>query len=273
MTDEAPDGVRVTHIGRPTVLVEVSGWTILSDPTFDPPGRRYSFGLGTSSTKLVGPAIEPAALPPIDVVLLSHDHHADNLDDAGRALLPTAGTVVTTVPGAQRLGRAGDLADLRGLRPSETTRLHRDGLADLVVTATPCRHGPPLSRPIVGAVVGFLLDWDGAPVGPVWFSGDTVIYDALVSAVARLEIDVAFIHAGDVKFGLTGPIHYSLTADEAVRLVAAVRPRIAVPVHYEGWSHFRQGRADVERAVAAASDDVRSRVQFIEIGEPTVLTR
>ena len=84
-------GVRLTHIGGPTVLIEVEGWRLLVDPTFDTPGRRYAFGWGTSSRKVTGPAVAAADLLPIDVVLLSHDHHADNLDDAGRALLPSAG--------------------------------------------------------------------------------------------------------------------------------------------------------------------------------------
>ena len=108
-------GVRLTHIGGPTVLIEVGGWRLLTDPTFDPPGRRYFFGWGTTSRKLAGPAIAAHDLPPIDAVLLSHDHHGDNLDPAGRALLPSAGVVVT--PPA-RGGWAGALADSgRGRRP------------------------------------------------------------------------------------------------------------------------------------------------------------
>jgi L-ascorbate metabolism protein UlaG (beta-lactamase superfamily) len=93
-----------------------------------------------------------------------------------------------------------------------------------------------------------------------------------VSAVAeRFVVDVAFVHLGDVRFGLTGPLHYSMTGEEGMRLVAAVRPAIAVPVHYEGWSHFHQGRRGVERAVDAAAPDVAARVRFVEIGEPTTL--
>ncbi|MER7283172.1 hypothetical protein ABT369_52970 [Dactylosporangium sp. NPDC000244] len=34
--------MRVTHVGGPTVLIEVGGWRLLTDPTFDPPGRRYT---------------------------------------------------------------------------------------------------------------------------------------------------------------------------------------------------------------------------------------
>nr|BFE57997.1 hypothetical protein GCM10020063_025230 [Dactylosporangium thailandense] len=50
--------MRVTHVGGPTVLIEVGGWRLLTDPTFDPPGRRYTFGWGTSSRKLAGPAVD-----------------------------------------------------------------------------------------------------------------------------------------------------------------------------------------------------------------------
>src|SRR3954454_1844955 len=104
--------VRLTHIGGPTVLLEVAVGPLRAEPTFAPPGRRYSFGWGTSSRKLTGPAIAASELPPIDAVLLSHDHHEDNLAPAGRALLPSAGVVVTPVSGAGRLG-----AGARGLAP------------------------------------------------------------------------------------------------------------------------------------------------------------
>lgn len=90
---DAVTSVRVTHVGGPTTLIEVGGWRLLTDPTFDPPGRRYSFGWGTSSRKVAGPAVTVDELPPLDAVLLTHDHHADNLDDAGRALLASVGTV------------------------------------------------------------------------------------------------------------------------------------------------------------------------------------
>ncbi|MGV3710488.1 MAG: MBL fold metallo-hydrolase, partial [Gemmatimonas sp.] len=91
--------IRITHIGGPTALIEIGPWRLLTDPTFDAPGRRYAFALGTSSRKTHGPAVSVRDLPPIDAVLLSHDHHADNLDDAGRALLQDVGVTITTVPG------------------------------------------------------------------------------------------------------------------------------------------------------------------------------
>ena len=105
--------VRVTHIGGPTVLIETGGRRLLTDPAFDPPGGTYRFGWGTGSRKTTGPALAAAELPPIDAVLLSHDHHGDNLDPAGRALLPSAGVVVTSAAGARRLG-SGAAVSSRG---------------------------------------------------------------------------------------------------------------------------------------------------------------
>jgi L-ascorbate metabolism protein UlaG (beta-lactamase superfamily) len=254
--------VHITHIGGPTALIEIDGWRLLTDPTFDPPGRRYFFGWGTMSRKLAGPAIPAADLPPIDAVLLSHDHHGDNLDPAGRAFLPSAGTVITTVAGAKRLG-----GDARGLAPWQSTRLHADdGRPQIEITATPCRHGPPLSRPIVGDVIGFAVRWDGPEHGVLWISGDTVLYDGVLEVADRLEVDIALLHLGGVRFPVTGPVRYTLTAEEAIELCGAVRPRTAIPIHYEGWKHFRQGRDAIERELAKAPDDVRRRIRWLPLG-------
>ena len=256
-------GLRITHIGGPTVLIEAAGRRLLTDPTFDPAGGSYRFGWGTGSRKTAGPAIASADLPPIDAVLLTHDHHGDNLDAAGRALLPAAGTVVTTASGARRLGGAA-----RGLRPWDTTTLEAPGLPALEVTATPCRHGPPLSGPIVGDVIGFALRWEGQDGGVLWISGDTVLYDGVREVAGRLEVDVALLHLGGVRFPVSGPLRYTMTAREAVELCRLVRPRVAVPVHYEGWAHFHEGREAVERELAAAPEDLRRRFRWVPIGEP-----
>jgi L-ascorbate metabolism protein UlaG (beta-lactamase superfamily) len=255
-------GVRITHIGGPTALIEVAGWRILTDPTFDPPGRRYAFGWGTSSRKTTGPAVAPGDVGDVDAVLLSHDHHADNLDDAGRALLPAAGTVLTTVPGARRLGSGA-----RGLAPWGTTTLEAPGRPTIRVTATPCRHGPPLSRPIVGDVVGFALEWDGQEDGVLWMSGDTVLFDGVREVATRLTVDTVLLHAGGVRCPVTGPLHYSLTGPKVVETLSLVRPRTAVPVHYEGWSHFRDGRAEIERALDAGPAEAREPVRWLPLGD------
>jgi L-ascorbate metabolism protein UlaG (beta-lactamase superfamily) len=258
---------RITHIGGPTALIEVGGWRLLTDPTFDPAGGTYRFGWGTGSTKLVGPAIAAADVGPIDAVLLTHDHHEDNLDPAGRALLPLADTVVTTVPGAARLGGGA-----RGLADWETTRLEAPGKPAIEITATPCRHGPPLSHPIVGQVVGFALAWQGQEHGQLWISGDTVLYDGVREVARRLDVGTAVLHLGGVQFPISGPIHYTLTAAQGIELLALIAPRTTIPIHYEGWKHFRQGRAAIEAELATAPPEVRDTVRWLDIGTATDIT-
>lgn len=257
----------VTHIGGPTVLVEVDGWRLLTDPTFDLAGQRYHFGWGTSSRKLTGPAITVTGLPTIDAVLLSHDQHEDNLDRAGRAMLPAAAVVVTTPAAARRLVHR----DVRGLAAGESTVLAAPGRPDLRVTATPARHGPALLRPVVGAVAGFAVRRDDEERVRVWVTGDTVPHRALDEAARGMAVDVAVVHVGAAGFPVTGPVRFTMDAREAVDLVALALPRVAVPVHYEGWSHFRSERAELDDAIAAAPAEVRARFRVVALGERTEL--
>jgi L-ascorbate metabolism protein UlaG (beta-lactamase superfamily) len=268
--------VRVTHIGGPTTLIEVDGWRLLTDPTFDAPGRRYSFGWGTSSRKVAGPAMAVGDLPPLDAVLLTHDHHGDNLDDAGRELLASAGTVLTTGAGARRLGGgAQGLAPWEIFRldapeaPATPAALEAPARPAIEVTATPCRHGPPLSRPIVGDVIGFALRWDGQEHGALWISGDTVLYDGVRQVADRLDVGTALLHLGAVRFSLTGPIRYTMTAQDAVELLGLVGAHTVLPVHYEGWTHFRQGRDAIEPVFAGAPEPVRDSIRWLPLGVAT----
>ncbi len=260
--------VRLTHIGGPTVLIEVAGWRILTDPTFDRPGRRYSFGWGGASRKLTGPAVAAADIGAVDAILLSHDHHGDNLDAAGRELLPLAGEVITTAAGARRLG-----GSTRGLEPWQVTRLEHAARPAIEITATPCRHGPAPLRFVFGEVIGFALRWDGLQDGALWISGDTVLYDGVREVGDRLRVHTALLHLGCVRFPVTGPVRYTMTARDAVELCGIVRPRVVIPVHYEGWSHFKQGRTAVERAFARAPDEVREAIRWLPIGTPVDISK
>ena len=130
MTDTTHPTLRL--IGGPTALISYGGLSLLTDPTFDPPGEHPRPGTAVVLRKLAGPALAAAELPPIDAVLLSHDHHADNLDPAGRALLPRAAHVLTTVAGAERLG-----AGAVGLQAGESIELARPGGTRCTQTAKP----------------------------------------------------------------------------------------------------------------------------------------
>ena len=84
----------------------------------------------------------------------------------------------------------------RGLAPWQSTRLEAADRPSIDLTATPCRHGPPLSHPIVGDVIGFALRWDGQEHGVLWISGDTVLYDGVRDVADRLSVDIAILHLG-----------------------------------------------------------------------------
>ncbi|MDP9134311.1 MAG: MBL fold metallo-hydrolase [Actinomycetota bacterium] len=251
--------MEITYIGGPTALIEVGGLRLLTDPVFDPPGGKYSFGLGTGSQKLAGPALAAGELGRIDAVLLSHDHHADNLDPAGRALLPSAGRVVTTSSGAKRLG-----GNALGLDPWASTTLQAPDGPEVKVTATPARHGPPLSHPLVGDVIGFVLEWEGQRDGAFWISGDTVYYRGVGEVGERFDVGTALIHLGGVRFPISGPARYTMNAREAARVCGEFGLKTLLPIHYEGWKHFREGRADAEQAFATAG--VAERVRWLPAG-------
>ena len=113
------------------------------------------------------------------------------------------------------------------------------------ITATPCRHGPPLSHPIVGDVIGFALD-----DGKLWISGDTVLYDGVRGVAARLDVDVAIIHVGGVQFPITGPARYTMTGADAVELAGADQAARGDPAPLRGLEALR--------ATAAAASSARS---------------
>lgn len=255
--------ITLTHIGGPTTLIEAEGWRILTDPTFDAPGRTYRFGWGTSSSKTNGPALPADQLGPIDAVLLTHDHHADNLDDTGRALLAGVDHLLTTTSGAGRLGR-----NAHGMSDWDTTRLEAPGRPTITVTATPCRHGPPGSHRIVGDVIGFGLTWPGQQHGALWISGDTVLYRGVREVARRIRVGTAILHLGAVRFPITGPLTYTMSAHDALELGRVLRPTTTFPVHYDGWTHFHQGRTEIERIFADAPTDALGHVVWPTSGQP-----
>jgi hypothetical protein len=89
-------------------------------------------------------------------------------------------------------------------------------------------------------------------------------YRGVRDVARRLTVDVALLHLGGVRLPVTGPARYTMTARDAVELCRSLRPPIAIPVHYEGWAHFREDRAAAERELAAAPQEVC----WLPIGEP-----
>ncbi|MEU7182678.1 MULTISPECIES: MBL fold metallo-hydrolase [Streptomyces] len=247
--------ITATHIGTATALVEAGPLRLLTDPVFDPAPATYVHGPITLRST-AHPALTAAELPPVDAVLLSHDEHPDNLDDAGRALLPGK-TVLTTVSGAGRLG-----AGAVGLAPWQTHELTAHGRT-LRITATPGRHDP------VGDVIGFVLETPGED-GAVYISGDTVHFPELDEIGRRFTIDTAFLHLGAARLAAAaGDDLLTMDGAQGAALARSLGARTVVPLHYASWEHFTEDRADITAAFAA--EGIADRLHWLTPGRPEVL--
>jgi hypothetical protein len=147
------------------------------------------------------------------------------------------------------------------------------GRPPIQVTATPCPlpARPTAQPPIASDVNGFALAWNGQAHGVLWITGATVLYDGVRQVADRLQVGTALLHLGCVRFPITGPVRYSMTAREAIQLCQLVRPRTAIPVHYEGWTHFHQDRPAIERELAQAPADISRSIRWLPIGEATTV--
>jgi len=253
--------LKLTHISTATMLLEIGSLRLLTDPVFDPAGERYSFGWGTGSTKLTDSPVSPDSLGTIDAVLLSHDHHEDNLDKTGRAFLPKAKRVLTTTSGAKRLrGNAEGMANWQ-------STILESGDTKVKVTATPAQHGPLFVRPFAGQTIGLMLEWEGQQNGALYITGDTIYYHGIVEVAERFTVSVAIFHLGKASFPVTGPIRFTMDAKDGVKAARVLNPHTIIPIHYEGWKHFREGRADIEKEFKSAG--LNDKLHWLEMGENT----
>jgi L-ascorbate metabolism protein UlaG (beta-lactamase superfamily) len=234
--------LKVFLVGGPTAILEYAGLRLMTDPSFDPPGKTPN-GLN----KLSGPAIGPDEVGPIDLVLLSHDHHDDNLDISGQEFLPRAGRTLTTKAGAERLG-----GNAIGLDPWEPLELERPDGGTLTITAVPAQHGPDGTDHITGPVIGFVLSGEGLP--KLYVSGDNASVDVvrtIAERVGPIELAVLFAGGVSVPYRFDGA-YLTLSADRAVEATRILGVRAVVPVHFEGWGHFTQGADHLRAAFDAA---------------------
>lgn len=248
--------VTALHVGGPTLLLRWAGRAVLSDPTFDEPGE---YPGGVTLRKLTGPAVAAADLGPIDLALVSHDQHADNLDVAGRALLASVPTVVSTT------AAAGRVPGVVGLEPWQSLPLGDDGAT---VTAVPALHGPEGAEALTGPVVGFLLRAPGAPT--VYVSGDNASVDVAAAIAQRApDVRLAVLHAGAANTGRF-PEPLTLDAERAVAVARLWPDAVVVPVHADGWAHFTEPVDAVVRAFADAG--LADRLRVLTPGEDAVLS-
>lgn len=246
--------LNLTLVGGPTAIIEYAGLRWLTDPSLSEPGE-YEGGL----VKTTGPALAPEEIEPIDIVLLSHDHHSDNLDPAGRSFLPRAARVLTTVEGAARLG-----GNATGIEPWSSVTIDRPDGGTVTVTAVPAQHGPDGTDHITGPVIGFVLS--GSELETVYVSGDNASLDVVRAIAERTgTVDVAVLFAGAVQrsYRFDGA-YLTLSSDRAAEATKILGAQTTIPAHFEGWTHFTQG-ADALRA-AFAGNSITDRLIVPERG-------
>ncbi|WP_375777333.1 MBL fold metallo-hydrolase [Bradyrhizobium sp. ma5] len=248
--------ITITLIGGPTALIEIDGFRLLTDPTFDAPGD-YQLP-HVKLEKLTSPALSAGDVGEIDAVLLSHDQHSDNLDHSGRDFLKSSKRVLTTEAGAKRLA-----GNAEGFAPWATTTLTKGGRT-LTITATPARHGPAGIEPLSGDVIGFVLE-PAKPGRPVYVSGDTTWFDGVAEVARRFACGVVLPFAGAAQ--TRGPFHLTMDTNDTIETARAFADAVIVPVHTDGWAHFRQNAADLR-----ASFDTLGFGRRLRILEPGVAT-
>ncbi len=249
----------ITLIGGPTALIEIDGFRLLTDPTFDAPGD-YQLP-HVKLEKLTGPAIPADAVGEIDAVLLSHDQHADNLDHSGKAFLSHARRVLTTEVGAKRLGGKAE-----GFAPWASTELTKGGNT-LTITATPARHGPAGIEPLAGDVIGFVVASNKPGSRPVYVSGDTTWFDGVAEVARRFDCGVVLPFAGAAQ--TRGPFHLTMDTNDTIETARAFADAVIVPVHTDGWAHFRQNAKDLRATFDALG--FGKRLRLLEPGVATVI--
>jgi len=249
---------KIHYIGTATALLEMGGLRLLTDPAFDPGDSTYTTPVYTLH-KFGAPAVTAEHIGPIDFVLLSHDHHLDNLDHSGMQLLPEVGAVITTPAGADRLNNQGsrpgdDPAPMGihaiGLETWATidipTRDHRI----ITITSTPCRHGPAGSDR--GPVTGFVINFKGEDKNGIYITGDTVWYEGVEEVARRFDIGTILLFIGAARIAAVGPAHLTMTVEESITTAQLFDHANIVPMHFEGWEHFSQGREEIIRQYTAA---------------------
>ncbi len=260
----------LTFVGTATTLLSVGPFTVLTDPNFLHRGERAYLGYGLWSKRLTEPALTPEQLPPVDVIVLSH-LHGDHWDSRSRRELSHDLPVVTTPHAARRLRTRQGFAAAVGLRTWQQHALTKDGYA-LTITSAPAEHSTsPVIRTLLPPVMGSVLeaaDQDGRVVRRIYISGDTMVFGGLDAIAERHgPVDAAVLHVGGTT--LPGGFVVTMTGADAVECLRRIRPRMAIPVHYDDYGVFKSGLDDVRRATEGAGLGVEMR--YVRRGETTAL--
>lgn len=257
--------LQITHIDTACILLEINGFRILTDPVLDQAGGLYHHGFGAVSKKTADPALTVAELGHIDLILLSHHQHKDNFDYAGMELAKTIPLILSTTAAANAV------PGITGLRVWDSYLVENEKVPGLKITATPCQHRPWwLPEFFSGPVIGFVLEFPGQSNGVLYISGDTVYFKGIPEIAQRFpKIDIGIFHLGSAQFRyLSGLGRYTMDGKDLEKAVAVLKPNKVLPIHYRGWSHFKEAE-DLLRKQLKNKSLLVGKVHFLVSGEKT----
>ena len=201
-------GPAVTWLGHATVLIELDGVRLITDPLL---GARVGF------LRRVGGAVDSASVGGVDVILLSH-LHADHAHVGSLRALGTGVTVLAPVGSGRWLAGRG-FTDVRELGAGEELEL-----GGVRVRATPASHPPGRWRGGRGpAPIGFLVSGSQT----IYFAGDTDLFGDMELMFGTVDLALLPIWGWGRTLGAG-----HLDPARAAQATAMIAPRIVVPVHW-----------------------------------------
>lgn len=256
--DTPPEsGLRVTWLGHSTLLVEIDGRRVLTDPVW---GERTSPYTWVGPLRWYPPPIALEKLPKLDAVVISHDHY-DHLDYPTMKAMREVDTVFVAP-----LGVGAHLAywGIPHTRIIELDWWEGYSVADLRITATPARHasGRHLFDQDHTLWAGYALQGSRHRV---FFSGDTGLFPAMSEIGERLgPFDLTMIEVG--AYGKNWP-DWHLGPEQAVRAHGMLRGAVMLPVHWGLFDLALHSWTEPIERVRVAADGKGVRVAAPRPGE------
>lgn len=257
--------LRATLVGHATVLIQVAGWNIVTDPVWS---RRIGPLPGLGVPRVTPPAFPLADLPKIDAVLLSHDHY-DHLDRPTLARLARRDAPIVLT--GRKAGRR-----VPGNRTLELDWWQSHELAPgLRATYVPAEHfsGRGLFDRNASLWGGFVLE---TPLGAVYFAGDTGDGPHFAQIRRRFgPVALALLPIG--AYGprwFMAPVH--IDPEEAVRASLTLEAGVSLAIHYATFPLADDGYEAPLRDLAAALARAHGANRGLDFrapawGEPVVI--
>ena len=198
----------LTYVGHGTVLLDVDGTRLLTDPLL-----RKRVGPLVRQ----GPAPGPEIVEDLDAVLISHLHH--DHADLGSLRRLDRGTPLWVPPGSGEFFERQGFTAVGELAPGETTRV-----GALTVGGVNAAHEGGGRRFAKEArAIGFLVEGDRR----IYFAGDTDFFPGMEDLGPELDLALLPVWGWGPNVG-----EGHLTPAGAARAAAAISPRLAVPIHW-----------------------------------------